>query len=117
MLEHTKKPHTKVTLLFEGPAGKKKEAIAALKNLGFKTAKNDTPIPWKEAFKEFEDNEAGTSLSGGRYKEGLTQVELSKKTAIPQRHISEMERGKRPIGKKNAKLFAKVFGVDYRVFL
>jgi transcriptional regulator with XRE-family HTH domain len=56
-------------------------------------------------------------LAGGRHKEGITQVELSKLTGIPQRHISEMERGNRPIGKKNAKLFAAVLKVDYRTFL
>jgi transcriptional regulator with XRE-family HTH domain len=60
--------------------------------------------------------EAGC-LSGGRHKEGLTQAELSILTGIPQRHISEMERGLRPIGKKNAKLFSKVLKVDYRMFL
>ncbi|MBU2431625.1 MAG: helix-turn-helix transcriptional regulator [Proteobacteria bacterium] len=56
-------------------------------------------------------------MAGGRHKEGITQVNLSELTGIPQRHISEMERGKRPIGKKNAKLFATVLKVDYRVFL
>jgi DNA-binding XRE family transcriptional regulator len=118
MLDHTKKPHTKVTLLFEGPADKQKEAIAALKKLGFNNAGNTPPsIPWREAFKEFEGNEPGTSLAGGRHKEGLTQVQLAKLTGIPQRHISEMERGKRPIGKKNAKLFSKALNIDYRAFL
>jgi hypothetical protein len=38
-------------------------------------------------------------------------------TGIPQRHISEMERGLRPIGKKNARLFAGVLKGDYRMFL
>jgi transcriptional regulator with XRE-family HTH domain len=42
---------------------------------------------------------------------------LSGLTGIPQRHISEMENGKRPIGKKNAKKFAEVLKIDYRVFL
>lgn len=74
-------------------------------------------IPWREAFKEFEGNESGTSLAGGRHKEGLTQIQLSELTGIPQRHISEMERGKRTIGKKNAKLFSKALNVDYRAFL
>ncbi|MBU1193737.1 MAG: helix-turn-helix transcriptional regulator [Proteobacteria bacterium] len=116
MLEHTKNPHTKVSLLFEGPAEKKDEAIAALKRLGFRTSENGH-TPRRTAFAEFKNNEAGTSLAGGRHKEGITQVNLSELTGIPQRHISEMERGKRPIGKKNAKLFATVLKVDYRVFL
>jgi len=118
MLDHMKKPHTRVTLLFEGPSDREAEAIAALKSLGFNIAgENKKRIPWREAFKEFEGNEAGHNLAGGRHKEGLTQVQLSKLTGIPQRHISEMERGKRPIGKKNAKLFSKALHIDYRMFL
>ncbi|WP_211216924.1 helix-turn-helix domain-containing protein [Desulfobacter curvatus] len=74
-------------------------------------------IPWREAFKEFKGNEPGASLAGSRHKEGLTQVQLSELTGIPQRHISEMERGKRPIGKRNARLFSKALKVDYRMFL
>lgn len=117
MLDHMKKPHIKVTLLFEGPEEKQEEAIAALEKLGFSNTGDSPATPWRDAFKEFEGNEHGTSLAGGRHKEGLTQVQLSKLTGIPQRHISEMERGKRPIGKKNAKLFSKALNVDYRMFL
>jgi plasmid maintenance system antidote protein VapI len=38
-------------------------------------------------------------------------------TGIHRRHISEMENGKRPIGKENAKKLAKVLNADYRMFL
>lgn len=117
--DHTKKP-PRVTLLFEGPAEKQKEAIAALKKLGFNNAGNTPPpssVPWREAFQEFAGNEPGTSLAGSRHKEGLTQVQLSKLTGIPQRHISKMEQGRRPIGKKNAKLFSNALNIDYRIFL
>ncbi len=116
MLEHMKKPYTKVILLFEGPAEKQEEAIATLKHLGFNVAKN-VSTSWRESFKDFEGNEAGVNLTGGRHKEGMTQDKLSVLTGIPQRHISEMERGLRPIGKKNAKLFAGVLKIDYRMFL
>jgi transcriptional regulator with XRE-family HTH domain len=54
---------------------------------------------------------------GARSKEEITQTELSELTGIPQRHISEMERGKRPIGKESAKKLAKALNTDYRVFL
>ena len=47
----------------------------------------------------------------------MTQAQLSKMTGIPQRHISEMENGKRPIGKENAKKLAKALNCDYRRFL
>ena len=84
MLDHMKKPHTKVTLLFEGPSDRHGEAIAALKSLGFNIAGEDRErIPWREAFKEFEGNEAGHNLAGGRHKEALTHVQLSKLTGIP----------------------------------
>jgi DNA-binding XRE family transcriptional regulator len=70
----------------------------------------------------FEKNFSGQSraaihLKGLRYREALTQVQLAEKTAIPQRHISEMETGKRPIGKAAAQKLATALGVDYRLFL
>lgn len=73
---------------------------------------------WRDAFPDIKDTDLpGISLAGARGKEGLTQVQLSKLTGIPQRHISEMENNKRAIGKKNAKLFSKALKIDYRVFL
>ena len=70
-----------------------------------------------EAELEFADNPIGTILQGARFREGMTQVELSGKSGIPQRHISEMENGKRPIGKVNARKLANALDVDYRIFL
>ena len=90
--------------------------MTALKNLGFKPLQNES-VPWREALAEFADNEAGTALAGARHREGLTQRQLAEKTGIAQRHISEMENNKRPIGKNNAKLFAVALNTDYRVFL
>ncbi|MBM9538322.1 helix-turn-helix transcriptional regulator [Desulfobulbus alkaliphilus] len=73
--------------------------------------------PWQEAFPELQENAPGTYLTGARHREGLTQRQLADRTGIPQRHISEMENGKRPIGKETAKKLADVLEVDYRVFL
>ena len=118
MLEPTKKHLTKVELRFVGPASRKVEAIKALHALGFLNAINKSEaIPWRECFPEIEGNDPGIYLAGARHREGLTQRKLAELTGIPQRHISEMENGKRTIGKKNAKVFAKVLIVDYRVFL
>jgi len=114
MLEPTKKPLTDVELRFLGPVMKKAAAIKALRNLGFV---NTESIPWHESFPEFTENNSGTCLAGLRYREGFKQREVAERTGIPQRHISEMENGKRTIGKKNSKLLAKVFNVDYRLFL
>jgi transcriptional regulator with XRE-family HTH domain len=75
-------------------------------------------IPWRKAFPEYRDEDLpGIFLLGAQTKEGMTQIRLSELTGIPQRHLSMMEHGKRPIGKKNARLLGKVLKVDYRVFL
>ncbi len=114
----TKKPRTKglVVLRFTGPLEKKGKAIEALKSLGFTDTSES--IPWRDAFPEYDDNTLpGVALAGARAKEGLTQQELSRLTGIPQRHISEMQNGKRAIGKERAKRLAKVLNIGYKVFL
>lgn len=63
------------------------------------------------------ESKPSVNLRGARGKEELTQRQLAEMTGIPQRHISEMENGKRPIGKEAAKKLAKALNVDYRVFL
>lgn len=76
-------------------------------------------IPWREAFTEGLEkfSETGLILKGGRHKAGLTQKALAEQIGVLPHHISEMEHGKRPIGKNMAHKLAKVFNVDYRVFL
>ncbi len=120
MLEPTKKRRTKkkIELHFTGPESNKTKAIKALQALGFKDVSASGSIPWREMFPELiPETETGVSLAGARHKENLTQRQLSELTGIPQRHISEMENAKRPIGKKNARIFAKVLKVSYKVFL
>lgn len=56
-------------------------------------------------------------LRGLRIREGLTQADLGKLLHIDQTNISQMERGKRTIGKKLAKKLEKLFKIDYRIFL
>lgn len=63
------------------------------------------------------DMRPGTILRGARYREELTQAELAQKTGISPRHISDMENHRRPIGKKNAHLFAEAMNTGYKVFL
>ncbi len=57
------------------------------------------------------------ALAGLRYREGLTQKQLGGKIDVKQSNISLMERGLRPMGKNIAQRLARMFGVDYRVFL
>jgi transcriptional regulator with XRE-family HTH domain len=56
-------------------------------------------------------------LRAARTREDLSQIQLAELTGIPQRHISEMEHGKRPIGKARAKKLAHVLQIDYHVLL
>ena len=69
-------------------------------------------IPWREAMGIKEEELPATCLRGARYREGLTQQALSELTGIPKRHLSEMENGKRPIGKKNARKLAGTLNID-----
>ena len=75
--------------------------------------------PWREVINELrpDDSIPSAILRGSRNKEELTQVRLSEMTGIPRRHLSEMEHGKRTIGKETAKKLAKALNCDYRVFL
>lgn len=71
-----------------------------------------------EVFPEYIGKEQQIALRAYRTREGMTQKQLTQITGIPQRHISEMENGKRGIGKERARLLAKALHVtDYRTFL
>lgn len=104
-----------IELRFLGPKKKRKQAIRTLGSLGFVDISD--AVPWRECFPYTDEQLPGVSLSGARGKEGMTQRELSKLTGIPQRHISEMENGKRPIGKETAKKLGKALNISYKVFL
>ncbi len=71
-------------------------------------------VPWEEVYPDFNGSVA---LRGARKREGLTQKELARLVDVNQNHISEMEHGKRPIGKDMARRLGKVLKVNYRVFL
>lgn len=73
----------------------------------------------EEVFPEMKDpaKRAAAALRGFRSRDGLTQVALAKRLDVTQGDISQMESGRRAIGKGMAMRLAKVFGVDYRVFL
>ena len=128
MQGHMKKPHTEeVSMTFTGPVAMMEQALEKMRALGFESAEQlalkqqvEGSTPWREAsyFKDIKDDELpSVFLSGARYREGLTQVELSERSGIPRRHISEMENGKRPIGKANAKKLAEVLNIDPRRLL
>lgn len=118
MLGHTKKHHTETPL--EARFIGTREEIGKLKDyarrLGVQDASDSLSIA--EAFPAYGENPLGLALRGARHREGLTQRALAEITGIPQRHISEMESGKRQIGRERARKLAAALHVpDYRVFL
>ena len=85
----------------------------------FEVKDDGKTIPWRESVQDLIEKytEAGVALKGARAKSGLSQNKLAEKLHMPQSHISDMENGRRPIGKKMAKRFADVLHVGYKVFL
>ena len=65
----------------------------------------------------FPEAHPGTALRGLRTREGLTQASMAKKLQIPQSHLSDMERGARPVTVGMAKRLEEAFGIGYRAFL
>jgi len=101
MQEHTKKPDTdEISMTFIGPIAMMGQALEVMRSLGFEEVKQPS-----------------LKLTVKGYREGLTQVELAERSGIPRRHISEMENGKRPIGKMNACKLAEVLNIDPRRLL
>ncbi len=65
----------------------------------------------------FPDSHPGRILRGLRTREGLTQVQLAEKAGLKPHHVSEMENGKRPIGKAMARRLAKILNSSYQILL
>ncbi|MDZ7760096.1 MAG: helix-turn-helix transcriptional regulator [Desulfovermiculus sp.] len=113
----TKKPHTDdmVTIRLRVPrehAERIKEYAKVLESEG------ERRYSVAEVFPELIGRESRVALRAYRTRENLTQKKLSEETGIPQHQISEMENGKRTIGKERAKKLAAALNVsDYRLFL
>ena len=110
-----KKPATAeyVEVRFRIPVSKLVEAKQALASYGA-IAEEPESVPWEEVYPDFNGSVA---LRGARKREDLTQKELAILLGVSQTHISEMEHGKRPIGKDMTKRLARALKVNYRVFL
>jgi len=115
MLARTKKHPTESIRFIGSP-----QAISRLRTYarqaGAEEASTDSILA-TEVFPDLATNPQGVYLKGIRHREELTQEQLAEATGIPRRHISEMESGKRTIGKESAKKLAAVLHVDYRMFL
>jgi len=121
MQAHTKKHHTEpdrlVTLRFQVHPANVKRITRFVESI--EPDPNSGNITVDEFFdKHFSgQSKASVALKGYRYRENLTQQQVSDTTGIPQRHLSEMENGKRGIGPANAKKLAVVLNCDYRSLL
>lgn len=117
MLELMKRQITKgfVELHFLVPELRADEIKKVVGCLGGVSTNDDTErIPLEKAFPAMHP---GTILRGYRQRDGLSQAELAKKIGARQNHISEIENGRRPIGKQLAQKLAGVFHTSYKVFL
>lgn len=103
---------------FAIPASRKQEMVKFISRL--KNAASEKTFSAEEVLPELADDaqRPATMLRGARQKADMTQAELAAKLDdVRQHHLSEMENGKRPIGKDMAKRLAAVLKCDYRVFL
>ncbi len=117
MQAHTRKrPIDKMDVArFLGPTDKILEVRRFAFSLGLSDI--DESIDYQNAFPAFVGKETQIAIKAYRVREGLTQVQLAELAGIPRRHISDMENGRRPIGKENARKLANALNTDYRMFL
>jgi DNA-binding XRE family transcriptional regulator len=105
-----------VSRILRGPKERENDLIKMARRIGFEDVSE--LVPWKEAFSDYSDEQLpGASLAGARHKDGLTQKQLADKLGIAQGYVSDMECGKRSIGKTMAKRLSKVLNINYKVFL
>ena len=84
------------------------EAVSAILETG------DESLPLEQIFPGLLQ---GNAIRGLRLREGLTQEQLARLLGVKRTNLSEMENGKRPIGKNMAKRLAQVLKTGYKVFL
>jgi len=113
----TKKPHTDemVTLRLRVH----RQNVQKIKNLAQAIeAGEDYNYSVAETFPEYVGQDSPVAIRAYRTREGLTQKQLADLTGIPQRHLSEIENGKRSIGKERARKLATALNVsDFRLLL
>jgi DNA-binding XRE family transcriptional regulator len=104
----------KVFRFTDVPASKIKPILVSLKDY------SEEALPWRGVAKariKAAGGESAHMVKTSREMAEMTQTELAKLLKMPQANISQIETGKRQVGKVLAKRLAKVFHVDYRVFL
>jgi DNA-binding XRE family transcriptional regulator len=103
------------TFIMPSATGRRiKNLIASMEQPG-----GDESIPARKVLPELADDRLrpATLLRGARHKAGLTQKNLAGRLGVHQHHLSEMENGKRSIGRQMARRLAKALRCDYRLFV
>lgn len=110
MLELTRKPHTEgtVSLTVVVPAGRADIVTMAIK---------EALEPNVPADRVFPESSPGKVLRGARGLNEMTQAHLAKLAGVRPAHISDMENGRRPIGKEMAKKLGRALDFPYKAFL
>ena len=128
MSVHTRKSHIRnsievivddvTKIKFTIPRKVSRELFTFLRLHQINIDKNEL-IPADQVFKNLDQKHGkiGVTIKGLRARDNLTQLDLAKKLKIHQTHVSQIENGKRCIGKKLAQKLATVFHSDYRLFL
>ncbi|MBN8532126.1 MAG: helix-turn-helix transcriptional regulator [Alphaproteobacteria bacterium] len=117
------RPTEEVTIVFKG-LGNKPLTYALPRVVGeelhaYLVTRTKDSVPAEKVLPELADDtlRPAAMLRGLRYRENLTQKALADTLGIRQHHLSEMETGKRPIGKEMARKLAKILRTDWRIFL
>jgi ribosome-binding protein aMBF1 (putative translation factor) len=100
---------------FEGiPTAKLKALVVSLE------AYREESIPWRELAQPRMDASGGETaymVRAARERAELTQAQLAEKLGMPQSNLSQIETGKRTVGKALAKRLSALLNVNYKVFL
>ncbi len=119
---HTKQAPCKVVI--EVPGKAKKLTFVSAKHLQkledfLEKYGESESISWEALAKDriAKYKKSGLALRGARYREGLSQKELAKRTGVSQENISKMENGERTIGEKVAKKLAKALRIDFELLI
>ena len=123
MLAHMKTQTTgALTEIFLTVPTEKAESVCKAINSILELAECSRPL--NEAGEElfsakevFPESSPGNRLRGLRTREDLTQKEFATALGVRQHHISEMEKGTRPISVDMAKRIGEIYKVSYKVFL
>ena len=80
---------------------------------------NEKNLDWREAMADYigDSSDSAILIRNYRKEKKLSQVKLAKLVDVDQSLISKIENSEMDVSKKLARKLAKIFDVDYRIFL